>query len=58
MFGREANKLCKSGLPVPLWDLLSILETRTKNKDRASLYVSTLDVGVVGLGLGKNFEWS
>jgi hypothetical protein len=58
MFGREANKLCEPCSSVSLRDLLSVLEMRIKNKDRASPYMSTSDVTVVGFGLGENFEWS
>ena len=56
MLGGESNKLHKPGTAIPLRDLPANLETRVKNKDRASPNMSTLEVTMIRLGLGEYFQ--
>ena len=56
MLGGESNKLHKPGTAIPLRDLPANLETRVKNKDRASPKMCTLKMAMIRLGLGKYFQ--
>jgi hypothetical protein len=55
---REPNELSKAGTTILFRDFLAILETRVKNKDRASPNMCTLKIAMVRLGLGKYFQRS
>ena len=50
--------MSKAGTTILFRDFLAILETRVKNKDRASPNMCTLKIAMVRLGLGKYFQRS
>ena len=58
MLRRKSNELSKSCTTVPFRDLLAILETRVKNKDRAAPNMCTLEISMIRLGLGEDLQRS
>ena len=58
MLRRKPNELSKSCTTVPFRDLLAVLETRVKNKDRAAPNMCTLEISMIRLGLGVYFQRS
>ena len=58
MLRGETNELSKSCTAVPFRNLLSILETRVKNKDRAPPNMGMLKITMIRLGLGEYLQRS
>ena len=58
MLRRKTNELSKSCTAVPFRNLLAILKTRVKNKDRAAPNMGTLKITMIRLGLGEYLQRS